>query len=184
MGIPDVNAVCTDRLGSPFDVRQGAESDGAALFDYKQCVFSETELLLQAPDDFQSDPEREALFLRRFHQSPNSLYLLAAQDDCIVGTLSLFGGLYRRNRHVAQLGMGVLRSHWARGIGTALLEHAISWAGKNPVVQKIGLQVYHTNERAIRLYERKEFRREGVLQRDVVLDDGSYIDLVVMGLTL
>ena len=52
------------------------------------------------------------------------------------------------------------------------------------MLSKVNLQVYHTNERAIMLYERYGFRREGRLKRDVRLDDGTEVDLVLMSLYL
>ena len=170
----------TDRNGDPYMVREGSESDGLALYQYKSKIFAETELLLQAPDDFESDPDREAVFLRRFRASQNSIYLIACREDVILGTLSLFGGPYRRTRHVAQLGMGVLQESWGLGIGGALMDESMTWARNNPLLSKLGLQVYDTNERAINLYEKKGFEREGLLKGDVQLDDGTPVDLVVM----
>ena len=170
----------SDRNGDAYVIREGGESDGLALYEYKSKIFAETELLLQAPDDFESDPDREAIFLRRFRASQNSIYLIACRDQEIIGTLSLFGGPYRRTRHVAQLGMGVLQEYWGLGIGGALIDEAMSWATSNPLLSKIGLQVYDTNTRAIHLYHGKGFEKEGLLKGDVQLDDGTPVDLVVM----
>jgi RimJ/RimL family protein N-acetyltransferase len=170
----------SDRNGVPYVVREGSEFDGTALYDYKSKIFAETEMLLQAPDDFESDPDREAIFLRRFRASQNSIYLIACREDVIVGTLSLFGGPYRRTRHVAQLGMGVLQESWGLGIGGVLMAESMTWARNNPLLSKIGLQVYDTNTRAIKLYEKKGFQKEGLLKGDVQLDDGTLVDLVVM----
>ena len=173
-----------DKRGVPFVVRAGQEGDAVSLYQYKSVIFRETDLLLQSPEDFDSDPDREALFLRRFLISPNSVYLVAKQGDQVVGTASLYGGMYRRNRHVVQLGMGVLKEWWSLGIGSSLLEATILWARSTPVIRKIILQVYHTNDRAIRLYERHGFQREGRLVNDVKLDDGTFVDLAVMALHL
>ncbi len=170
----------TDRVGRSVALREGVELDGRALHRYKLSVFQETELLLQAPDDFESDPEREALFLRRFRSSSNSLYLVAVHDGDIVGTLSLFGGPYRRTRHVAQLGMGVIQEWWGHGIGGALIDLGMEGARENAMLEKIALQVYTTNERAIRLYEARGFSRDAILKGDVRLDDGTPVDLLVM----
>jgi RimJ/RimL family protein N-acetyltransferase len=170
----------TDRHGRCITLREGSELDGRALHLYKLSVFEETELLLQAPDDFESDPDRESLFLRRFRSSSNSLYLVGVHGGEIVGTLSLFGGPYRRTRHVAQLGMGVLKDWWGQGIGGALIDLGMEWATENALVDKISLQVYTMNERAIRLYEVRGFSRDAVLKGDVRLDDGTPVDLLVM----
>ncbi len=173
--------VVTGSQGRVFLIRAGQEVDSRALYDYKSKVFRETEWLLQAWEDFESDPERESLFLRRFSNSPNSLMLLAFSEGEVIGTLSLFGGPYRRTSHVAALGMGVLRSWWGHGVGSAMMEEALQWARTNPLVEKLNLQVYHTNERALALYRKFGFVQEGCLRKDVRLDDGTDVDLILMG---
>lgn len=166
--------------GGPFVVREGREADAARLLAFKSKVFRETELLLQGPEDFHSDEDQEAIFLRRFRVSQNSAYLIAEADRRIIGTLSLYGGYFKRNRHVGHLGMGVLQEYWGCGVGGSLLEQGIEWARANPYIEKLSLQVYDTNERAIRLYRARGFVQEAVLADEVCLDDGSYVDLVVM----
>ena len=169
-----------DRRGRPFMVREGRESDATALWRYKDRIFRETEFLLQGAEDFHSDDEQEALFLRRFRVSPNSIYLVAQVDRRIIGTLSLYGGHFKRNRHVGHIGMGVLEEYWGLGVGGALIDQGIEWARGSSIIEKLVLHVYNTNERAMRLYLRRGFEREAVLKREVRLDDGSYVDLIVM----
>jgi len=179
-----IHEVVTGSSGRVYLVREGAECDSAAVYRYKNRVFNETEWLLQAWEDFETDPEREAFFLRRFQASPNSIMLVAFDGADVIGTITLLGGPYRRTQHVASLGLGVIQSWWSNGVGTRLLELGLEWARQNPLLSKVNLQVYHTNERAITLYERYGFQREGCLKRDVRLDDGTEVDLVLMSLYL
>jgi RimJ/RimL family protein N-acetyltransferase len=181
MGKPSVYAAHVSRSGIPYIVREATESDADGMVDYKSVVFRETELLLQSYEDFVPDSIDEAHLLRRCRLSPNSVSLIAERGGRIVGNLTLFGGPYRRNRHVGQIGMGVLRAFWGIGIGGAMLDEAIRWAEGNPYIQKLSLQVYQTNDRAIRLYLRKGFAKEGVLRGEVVTDDGTAVDLIPMG---
>ena len=179
-----IQEVVTGSRGKVYLVREGAECDSTAVYLYKSRVFNETEWLLQAWEDFETDPEREAFFLRRFQSSPNSIMLVAFEGAEVIGTLTLLGGPYRRTQHVASLGLGVIQSWWGNGVGTRLLELGLLWARENPLLSKVNLQVYHTNQRAISLYERYGFQREGYLRRDVRLDDGTEVDLVLMSLYL
>lgn len=82
--------------------------------------------------------------------------------------------------HVGVLGVGVLSAHRGKGIGTALVRSAIEMA-KAAGLTRIELTVREHNERAITLYERLGFTREGV-KRKAVRIDGKYEDLLCMGL--
>jgi RimJ/RimL family protein N-acetyltransferase len=82
--------------------------------------------------------------------------------------------------HGGVLGVGVLLEHRGKGIGTALVRAAIDMA-KATGLTRIELTVREHNERAITLYERLGFVREG-LKRKAVRIDGHYEDLVCMGL--
>jgi putative acetyltransferase len=68
------------------------------------------------------------------------------------------------NRHVATLGMAVESSWRGRGVGSALMVAAMQWA-RNWGVEKVTLEVYPSNDRAVALYRRFGFVEEGKLAR-------------------
>lgn len=82
--------------------------------------------------------------------------------------------------HGGVLGVGVLLEHRGKGIGSALIRAAIDSA-KAAGLTRIELTVRENNDRAIALYERLGFVREG-LKRKAVRIDGNHEDLVCMGL--
>jgi putative acetyltransferase len=84
-----------------------------------------------------------------------------------------------RRRHVAAIGMGVADDMNGKGIGTALLEALIEAADKWLDIHRLELTVFADNERAIALYERYGFEREGLL-RDYAYRDGRYADVITM----
>lgn len=84
-----------------------------------------------------------------------------------------------RLSHSATFFLFIEPDHWGRGIGTeamAFLEQVISGRG----YLRMECMVTGTNLRAIRLYERSGFIREG-LKKQAYLVDGQYVDLVIMG---
>ena len=85
-------------------------------------------------------------------------------------------------RHVGRLGIGLLPAFRGRGLGARLAAAAIA-AARSRGVERIELEVFASNARAIALYERLGFVREGVKRRARKLD-GEYDDDVMMALLL
>ncbi len=113
-------------------------------------------------------------------KSKKNLFLVAVVDDKIVGFSRCEGNLLKRFAHKVEFGVCVLKDYWGYGIGKNLLKESITWADANEV-KKITLNVLETNEKAIQLYEKFGFKKEGLLENDKVLSDGKYYNTVVMG---
>ncbi|OHV12930.1 GNAT family N-acetyltransferase [Kushneria phosphatilytica] len=84
-----------------------------------------------------------------------------------------------RVAHVRTLGIGVHPNYAGRGIGSALLRSAIDLADNWLNVTRLSLGVYSHNQRAIALYERHGFVREG-LSRGLAFGHGRYLDSIEM----
>lgn len=117
---------------------------------------------------------------RRWFQglTANDLLLVAELDGKVIGN----GGLHRqsgRRQHVAMLGMGVRDAWQGRGVGSALMAALIDSADNWLDLRRLELMVYSDNARAIALYERFGFAREGLL-RAYAYRAGSYADSLIM----
>jgi RimJ/RimL family protein N-acetyltransferase len=80
--------------------------------------------------------------------------------------------------HCGRLGMGVHQDFRGQGIGTQLLAQAMQRC-REKGLERIELEVYGSNESAIRFYEKAGFVVEGVKKKARKLD-GEYDDLVQM----
>lgn len=76
--------------------------------------------------------------------------------------------------------MGILPSYRGRGLGRKLINATVAQARKDRFV-RIELFVHADNARAITLYDKVGFVREGV-QRDAVYIDGEYRDAIMMAI--
>ncbi len=83
-------------------------------------------------------------------------------------------------RHCGRLGMGVRADARRRGIGTRLIERTVR-AAIEMGLERIELEVYASNEPAIRLYEKVGFVVEGTKVRARKLE-GAYDDMIEMAL--
>ena len=64
-----------------------------------------------------------------------------------------------------------------------MLDAAIAWAKDAQIIKKINLRVRTDNKRAISLYEKKGFLREGRIRKEIFID-GKYYDHYWMSLEL
>ncbi|ASY74396.1 putative acetyltransferase (plasmid) [Sinorhizobium fredii CCBAU 83666] len=78
--------------------------------------------------------------------------------------------------------MGIIPSFRGHGLGSRLIAAALHQAREAGLV-RIELSVHADNTRAIGLYEKVGFIKEGVQRRSVLID-GRFIDTVNMALML
>jgi len=128
-------------------------------------------------------PNVEALRQRLAEQDQpgrSDLQLVAELEGVVVGCAGLHPAAAQlRRRHVMGLGIGVAQAAQGQGVGTALMQALCDYADRWALVQRIELNVFTDNTRAIRLYERFGFRVEGT-HRAYALRDGVFADVLSM----
>jgi len=176
-----------DRSGEDLTIREGVPRDAPRFVEHTSALVGETDFMLQCPGDSLPDVDFQRQLLAYFNGTDNFLYLVAVRPgggpgrEAILGSVALTGGTTARCRHVVQLGMGVQRLVWGRGIGGLLLEAAVAWCKDNPIVDRLELQVFADNPVAMQLYRSRGFVEEGTLKAEALVGD-EFHDLVGMGL--
>lgn len=163
---------------SEISIRDARPEDAAAYVALQRAIFGETNFMLFAPGEYLVSPEDASVQLEKIANSGSGRRLLAIDEGNPVGFLGVSGSPIPRIRHSALLVIGVLRSHWHRGVGLALMTEAIRWA---PTVglSRLELFVMKSNTRAISLYERLGFRVEGHRRRAYIIDGVPVDDLLM-----
>ena len=159
-------------------VRPAATADADALVRLGRSVAAEEELWLTY-NRSSSDERRSVKSLRR---DPNAAVFVAETPVGVVGRLSIARDGNPVSHHVAELGLMVAAGERRRGIGTALMEEAVTWA-RDSGVTKLELHVFPHNEPAIALYRKLGFKDEGHRRRHYRLG-GQYVDAILMALYL
>lgn len=166
--------------GTTYIIRSAVNKDAKDLSEVRLQIDGETENLDREKGEAFIDVQGFEQLIQIDTESKKNLFLVAVVDDKIVGFSRCEGNLLKRFAHKVEFGVCVLKDYWGYGIGKNLLKESITWADANEV-KKITLNVLETNEKAIQLYEKFGFKKEGLLENDKVLSDGKYYNTVVMG---
>jgi RimJ/RimL family protein N-acetyltransferase len=81
----------------------------------------------------------------------------------------------------ALLGIWIGKPYWDQGLGTDATRTLCRFGFRHMNLQRIELNVFATNPRALRVYEKVGFRLEGTRRRSQFVG-GRYVDSYVMGL--
>jgi RimJ/RimL family protein N-acetyltransferase len=106
--------------------------------------------------------------------------VVAVENGRVVGWCDIRRHPHVTHAHCGSLGMGVVPGFRDRGLGTLLITAALDLARQRGM-HRVELHVHADNIRAIALYEKVGFQREGVA-RDAVKIDGRLIDAVGMAM--
>jgi len=156
--------------------------DAGPLLRMKKRLDQQTTYMLLEPGERMMNEAEQRDMIRYALRSANSNIFLAERDGQIIGYLEAMGGKVSRNRHSAYIVIGVLQEYANRGIGRRLFQTMLQWA-QDRELHRIELTVQSANERGIHLYRSLGFRMEGI-QKNALLVDDQYVDLIQMGLLL
>ena len=119
-------------------------------------------------------------FIRSLLGGAGVQLLAVDPNEVVVGWCDIVRNPHEGFRHVGRLGMGLLPDYRGRGFGRQLVAQAVR-AARQAGIERIELEVFASNERAIALYRTLGFATEGIKRRARKLD-GQYEDHVFMAL--
>lgn len=115
----------------------------------------------------------------RLENLPDTLRMLVAEvDEKVVGQLGIHTASGRR-AHSVYLGMMVHEDYQGCGVGSVLMDAAITLCERWLNITRMALEVFIGNTAALALYRKFGFEIEGTL-RDQVFRDGQYVDVYLM----
>ncbi|HVU57888.1 MAG TPA: N-acetyltransferase [Puia sp.] len=166
--------------GQKFIIRQPTAEDAQDIIDYSKILFASTDQVLTTLEEYTVTVQQERNWIGNFNDDPNSIILIARTQHRMTGLLFFVGGSKKKNAHTGELGLSVHPEFQGLGIGRQLIVSLIEWAEKNPTIEKIFLNVFATNQKAIHLYRDLGFKEEGRFIRGIKQSDGEYVDILQM----
>lgn len=101
-------------------------------------------------------------------------------DDALVGTIGLYDIAWANRTAWVGVGIGN-REDWGKGYGSEAMGLVMSYAFDELNLHRLQLTVIDYNPRALEMYEKLGFAREGVY-REFIERDGERHDLILYGL--
>jgi len=159
-------------------IREATREDAEALVKLFEALYGQTNYMLMEPGESTQSAESLAQRIEAGAHGNSEVWFVCDSANQLVGVLYGRRGVARRNRHSLYLVMGVLHASWGKGIGAYLLRTMEQWALEHRI-HRLELSVNSLNDRAISLYERAGFEREGVKRHSLCLN-GQYVDELYM----
>jgi len=100
-------------------------------------------------------------------------------EEIIIGMAGLHVNTNHRLRHSGGVGIMIHKDYQGMGIGKAMMNTLLDVADNWLMLVRIELTVFADNERAIKLYEKLGFEREG-LKKKAAIRSGKYEDELLM----
>ena len=120
-----------------------------------------------------------AQWLDDTNKSTDTFLFAARNIDELIGYIELDGILW--THRVSGLSIVIGEENWGLGYGYKVMEVALRFAFDELNLHRVQLTVFSYNERAISLYEKLGFQREGV-HREHLQRDGKRYDMYLYGL--
>jgi RimJ/RimL family protein N-acetyltransferase len=172
------------KSGLNFEIRSAEKDDASAILALMQKVLREGRFTLSLPEEIATSVEQEIQWIEQMNLRDRKVAIIAVlgsgPDSKVVGMLDFNNGMRKRNSHQGEFGMSVALEHREDGIGNALLTELLKWATYEIGLEKVVLRVAASNARAIALYEKTGFVREGLERKSVKFEFGDYEDTIVM----
>lgn len=159
-------------------VREAIPSDAARVVELLRTLFGETNFMLYEPGESAATQEQQARQIDEKTRSGSGVMFVCETDGQLIGAVFGTRGVARRTKHSLYIVIGVLQAWVGRGVGRALLQALEEWA-LSRAVHRLELTVAVDNARAIALYEKFGFQREGVKRHSRRID-GRYSDELYM----
>jgi RimJ/RimL family protein N-acetyltransferase len=180
-----IEAILTSKWGILMEqnliIRKGLESDAEQLILHTQKVLEESSHFLGTSlEEYHPTIEEEKAWIHSHNQ--HGILLVVEDNGSIVGTLDFRLSTSKKFRHKGFFGMSIQEAYTNKGIGASLIKSLIEWAKEDIRVEKISLEVFSNNERAIHLYSKLGFKEEGRLVKNAKLGPNEYVDDIIMSL--
>lgn len=161
------------------NIRKAMVNDAEQIIEHIKRILKENHsFMATTPEEFTVSvvEQREKIV----NCSERGLMLVAEQENQIIGILDFHLSSRKRFSHQGLFGISIQETFANKEIGTCLIKKLLEWARKQEHIEKISLEVFSNNERAIHLYTKLGFKEEGRRHKHVKFGPNEYVDDIIM----
>jgi RimJ/RimL family protein N-acetyltransferase len=169
----------TAKNGKTITIRPAKPDDSCAIIDTVRSHANERSYVLM--EHYGRDAETERKYISDLDSAKN-LLIVAAEDNDVVGCLAALqadDGKRLETTHILHMGLHLREAFRGLGIGTHLLDYAITWAGEKGF-KKLEANIFTTNKYSLGMFTKVGFVEEGVRKNRIQVGR-ELIDEVLMG---
>jgi RimJ/RimL family protein N-acetyltransferase len=160
-------------------IRKAVQEDAESLLlHFKKVLTENPNFFATTLEEFTITVAEEVEFIHNLEK--NGLLLVAEVAGKIIGMLNFQLSPRKRFSHQGMFGMSIQEAYTNMGIGRSLINQLLDWAKNDPRVEKVSLEVFSNNERAIHVYRKLGFVEEGRRVKAAKLGPNEYVDDLVM----
>lgn len=160
------------KSGTEVQIRVPEMDEAQRLLDLKRSYIRNTTTIPLYLDEYADDSGKEKRLISDYHESPNSILLVAEYENKLIGNIDLTGSKRSKMLHTAMIGMGIKEEWRNQGLGKFFLREVIDWAKKHSVIELIWLDVYASNQLGYNLYKNMGFIESGIIPEFFKEEDG------------
>lgn len=160
------------------NIRKLQTKDSPLLLNLLCQLDRETKFMIYEPHERKTSSKELSDSIKKIIDNGGVIFGAELSDE-LVGVLFAHRENINRIKHCVYLVIGVLQKASGQGIATKLLKAIENWAFENKIF-RLELTVMVNNHRAIRLYERSGFEKEGIKRNSLVIDN-AVVDEYYMG---
>ena len=161
-------------------IRKAMLNDASRTLQIQKEVVEEGIFLTTSPEEFDKTVEQQRDWMEKILGDDKETMLVAETSKDIVGWIVFLSPNRIKISHTGSFGMMIDKDFRDKGIGKLLIKGLLDWAELNPLIEKVSLGVFSTNKRAIALYKKMGYIEEGRKIKEFKMDNGEYVDDVLM----
>lgn len=168
--------------GQEMTIRPAQTGDSCAIIDTVRSNANERSYVLM--EHYGKDVDSEKEYISELDGTKN-LLIVAETDGEVVGCLAALqadGGKRPETTHLLHLGLHLREAFRGLGIGTHLLDYAVTWAVEKGY-KKLEANIFTTNKHSLGMFTKAGFAEEGVRKNRIQVGR-ELINEVLMGKVL
>ncbi|WP_335869470.1 GNAT family N-acetyltransferase [Bacillus sp. 2205SS5-2] len=162
------------------NIRTATIDDAEVVLDIQISVFSEGDYFISESEEFSKTPAEQREWIQGLLENEKNTLLVAEVNGEVVGWVVFISQDRKRTAHTGSFGIMISKKYRGIGVGKRLLTALLDWAEKNPLIEKVSLGVFSTNDRAISMYRKMGFTEEGRKIKEFKMKENVYVDDILM----